>query len=72
MISVSTITPPSAVMISFAKRLITEAKVAVVPGTAFYYQAKELGQHLVRFAFAKTSQVLHEAGENLSKTFYRR
>ncbi len=57
---------------SFTKRLITEAKVAVVPGNAFYYQATELGQHLVRFAFAKTSQVLKEAGDNLRNAFLNR
>ena len=57
---------------SFATRLITEAKVAVVPGSAFYYQATDLGQHLVRFAFAKTSQVLKQAGENLAKAFHKR
>lgn len=57
---------------SFTKRLITEAKVAVVPGDAFYYQAKELGQQLVRFAFAKTSEVLSEAGEKLAMAFQNR
>ncbi|MDR4482369.1 MAG: pyridoxal phosphate-dependent aminotransferase [Nitrospirales bacterium] len=57
---------------SFATRLITEAKVAVVPGSAFYYQATELGQHLVRFAFAKTSPVLKQAGENLVQAFEHR
>lgn len=57
---------------SFTKRLITEAKVAVVPGNAFYYQATDLGQHLVRFAFAKTSQVLKEAGDNLRNAFLNR
>ncbi|MEX2493688.1 MAG: pyridoxal phosphate-dependent aminotransferase [Nitrospirales bacterium] len=57
---------------SFTKRLIAEAKVAVVPGSAFYYQATELGQRLVRFAFAKTEQVLQEAGENLRKAFHAR
>lgn len=57
---------------SFATRLIAEAKVAVVPGSAFYYQATDLGQQLVRFAFAKTSQVLKQAGENLAKAFYNR
>ncbi len=57
---------------SFTKRLIAEAKVAVVPGSAFYYQETELGQRLVRFAFAKTEQVLQEAGENLRKAFHAR
>lgn len=57
---------------SFTKRLITEAKVAVVPGDAFYYQAKDLGQQLVRFAFAKTSEVLRKAGENLGMAFQTR
>jgi aminotransferase len=55
--------------VSFSKRLIAEAKVAVVPGTAFYYQATDLGQRLVRFAFAKTDQVLQEAGDNLRTAF---
>ncbi|MDR4493028.1 MAG: hypothetical protein R3B74_01135 [Nitrospirales bacterium] len=54
---------------SFTKRLITEAKVAVVPGNAFYYQAEDLGLRLVRFAFAKTSPVLQDAGKKLGKAF---
>ena len=57
---------------SFTKRLIAEAKVAVVPGSAFYYQATDLGKRLVRFAFAKTAQVLEEAGDNLRKAFHAR
>jgi len=57
---------------SFAKRLIAEAKVAVVPGRAFYYQATDLGSRLVRVAFAKTDQVLQEAGENLRIAFHQR
>ncbi len=57
---------------SFTKRLISEAKVAVVPGNAFYYQATELGHRLVRFAFAKTEKVLQEAGENLRMAFCQR
>jgi len=56
---------------SFSKKLIAEAKVAVVPGNAFYYKATELGRRLVRFAFAKTEQVLHQAGENLRKAFHK-
>ena len=57
---------------SFTKRLIAEAKVAVVPGSAFYYQATDLGSRLVRVAFAKTDQVLQEAGENLRMAFHQR
>jgi len=57
---------------SFTKRLIAEARVAVVPGNAFYYQETELGQRLVRFAFAKTEKVLQEAGENLRMAFRQR
>ena len=57
---------------SFTERLIKEANVAVVPGSAFYYKASELGEHLVRFAFAKTNQVLHQAGNNLGKAFRQR
>lgn len=55
----------------FTRALITDAKVATVPGTAFYYQDKELGNRLVRFAFAKTTEVLKEAGCNLD-AFFRR
>ncbi len=54
---------------SFTKRLIAEAKVAVVPGSAFYYQATDLGESLVRFAFAKTEPVLQQAGDYLRKAF---
>lgn len=57
---------------SFTKRLIEDAKVAVVPGSAFYYQATDLGKHLVRFAFAKRSEVLMIAGERLSNAFRNR
>ncbi len=57
---------------SFTKRLIVDAKVAVVPGSAFYFQAADLGQRLVRFAFAKTDQVLQEAGEYLQTAFQDR
>ena len=57
---------------SFSKQLIEKANVAVVPGTAFYYQATDLGQRLVRFAFAKTEQVLQEAGGSLRKAFLTR
>ncbi|MDH5430133.1 MAG: pyridoxal phosphate-dependent aminotransferase, partial [Nitrospirota bacterium] len=57
---------------SFTKRLIAEAKVAVVPGSAFYYQATDLGQSLVRFAFAKTDHVLEQAGEQLRQAFQER
>ncbi len=50
----------------FSRQLITEAGVAVVPGTAFYYQDKELGNKLVRFAFAKNLSVLEQAGQQLA------
>ena len=57
---------------SFAERVIKEANVSVVPGSAFYYQAGELGEHLVHFAFAKINQVLHQAGNSLGKVFRQR
>lgn len=53
----------------FSKHLITEAGVAVVPGSAFYYQDKELGNRLIRFAFAKSLSVLKEAGQRLSSCY---
>lgn len=53
----------------FTRMLITDAKVATVPGTAFYYQDKELGNRLIRFAFAKTTALLKEAGAGLTAVF---
>ncbi len=53
----------------FSRALITQAGVAVVPGTAFYYEDEELGNRLVRFAFAKSSRVLEQAGQQLAACY---
>jgi len=51
---------------AFTRYLITEAGVAVVPGTAFYPGRRELGLGLVRFAFAKTLETLDEVERRLA------
>jgi len=50
--------------VAFAKLLVEEYGVAVVPGSSFYH-TPESGQHLVRFAFCKTLDLLETAGERL-------
>lgn len=45
--------------------LLNEAGVATVPGSAFY--ASDRGDNLVRFCFAKSSEILDEACERLLK-----
>jgi len=50
--------------VSFAKILVQEHGVAVVPGSSFYHSA-DSGKHLIRFAFCKTLDVLERAGERL-------
>ncbi|ALD22901.1 methionine aminotransferase [Hymenobacter sp. DG25A] len=49
--------------VSFARRLTTEAGVAVVPISAFYHNALDEG--LIRFCFAKRDETLHAAAERL-------
>jgi len=48
----------------FAKRLAREAGVAPVPGSSFF-GSPERGRTLVRFAFCKRMETLHEASERL-------
>jgi aminotransferase len=50
--------------VSFARLLVEKYGVAVVPGSSFYHAA-ESGEHLIRFAFCKTLDVLESAGERL-------
>ncbi|GAP64157.1 aminotransferase [Ardenticatena maritima] len=45
---------------AFARFLITDVGVAVVPGSAFYTGHPELGRRLVRFAFAKRDETFDE------------
>lgn len=51
---------------SFAKRLTRQARVAPVPGSSFF-GAPERGRTLVRFAFCKRLETLHEAAERLER-----
>jgi len=48
---------------AFAKRLITEHGVASIPVSAFYSNPPD--DHVIRFCFAKTDEVLIEAGRKL-------
>ena len=51
----------------FARWLVSEVGVAGVPGSSFFSR-KELGQHLIRFTFCKTEDLLEEAGKRLRET----
>src|SRR5260370_15097284 len=46
--------------------LTKEIGVAPVPGSSFYSRA-ELGRRLVRFAFCKTEDLLHDAPRRLAR-----
>ncbi len=50
---------------AFAHWLVKEHGVAVVPGTSFYHH-KDLGKHLVRFAFPKREETLQEVERRLA------
>ncbi len=50
----------------FATWLTKEIGVAPVPGSSFYSRA-ELGRRLVRFAFCKTEDLLHDAARRLAR-----
>jgi aminotransferase len=50
--------------VAFALQLIREAKVATVPGSAFY-STPELGRSKVRFCFPKKMETLLAAVERL-------
>lgn len=49
---------------TFARTLVREARVAVVPGSSFFSRP-ELGRRLVRFCFCKRNETLDEAAERL-------
>jgi aminotransferase len=55
---------PESNSLDFAMRLLTEAKVAAVPGANFYL-TPGLGEHEVRFAFCKQISTIEHAVENL-------
>ena len=52
--------------VEFARFLIKEVGVAVVPGSSFYHEP-ELGRHQVRFTFCKKDETLTAAEERLQK-----
>jgi aspartate/methionine/tyrosine aminotransferase len=49
---------------TFAMRLVTEAGVATVPGSSFYWD-KGLSQTTIRFAYCKKERTLHTAADQL-------
>jgi len=52
--------------VEFAKFLVTEIGVAVVPGSSFY-QDPEKGRTQVRFAFSKKMETFDEAERRLAR-----
>ncbi len=52
--------------VAFCKHLTSEIGVAAIPPTAFY-EHKDLGRHLVRFAFCKKMATMEQAIERLSR-----
>src|SRR5437773_7022265 len=52
--------------VRFAKYLVEEIGVAVVPGSSFYHDARD-GASQVRFTFCKKEETLAAAEERLSK-----
>ncbi|HKQ04198.1 MAG TPA: aminotransferase class I/II-fold pyridoxal phosphate-dependent enzyme [Blastocatellia bacterium] len=52
--------------VAFAKFLVKEIGVAVVPGSSFYHEP-QLGRHQVRFTFCKREETLAAAEERLQK-----
>jgi aminotransferase len=52
--------------VQFARYLVSEIGVAVVPGSSFY-RDPSTGRQQVRFCFSKTDATLDEAGRRLAK-----
>ena len=52
--------------VTFARRLVEDEGVAVVPGSSFYHDP-ELGQTQVRFCFCKRDETLREADRRLAR-----
>ena len=52
--------------VEFARYLVTDVKVATVPGGSFYHDPS-LGRTKVRFCFCKTDEMMIEAGRRLGK-----
>jgi aspartate/methionine/tyrosine aminotransferase len=51
---------------AYARRIVQDPGIAVVPGTSFYADPTD-GRHLVRFAFPKRLETLHAAAERIAK-----
>ena len=51
--------------VTFARRLVDEVGVAVVPGSSFYHDP-EMGRSKVRFCFCKRDETLREADRRLA------
>ena len=51
--------------VTFARRLVDEVGVAVVPGSSFYHDPK-MGRTKVRFCFCKRDETLREADRRLA------
>ncbi len=56
--------------VAFARHLVEEIGVAVVPGSSFYNDPSD-GRRQVRFAFCKKDETLDEAGRRLSRLVRR-
>ena len=52
--------------VTFARRLVEDGGVAVVPGSSFYHDP-QLGQSQVRFCFCKRDETLQEADRRLAR-----
>src|SRR5439155_3213529 len=57
--------------VAFARHLVSEIGVAVVPGSSFYDDPKD-GRSQVRFAFCKKEETLAEAERRLARLGARR
>ena len=56
---------------AFCRHLIEQVGVAAIPTSAFYHDPAD-GRSLVRFAFCKTEQTLHEGLKRMKETLKRR
>jgi aminotransferase len=52
--------------VAFARRLVADPGVAVVPGSSFYSRP-ELGRTKIRFAFPKRIETLQAAAQRLAR-----
>lgn len=57
---------------AFTRHLIEKVGVATVPGPAFYLGNPDIGERLVRFAFAKTNDTLDAVEQRLRDGYERR